>query len=180
MELSKHDSRLIAASIAYLLAITGSGDEGAVAMNLIKNRNSRNAIFDATRLLAVSKEGMIGNEEVVEDGNTFADNLERLGEIGKGLLRAEEVTAEVSVMEPISTDGTGIGPKQYQLWLTHDQIHLIHHAVMFAESGLSGDGVGLADAAIIYAELREKEYDAFVNKFNQAHEVARQDSGESS
>ena len=83
-------------------------------------------------------------------------------------------------MEPIDQDGTTTGPKQYQLWLTHDQIHLIHHAVMFAESGLNGDGVGLAKAAVIYAELREMEYDNFVDKFNQVHEKARQDGGEGS
>jgi len=183
MELSKHDSRLIAAAITYVLAISGSGEEGADALDRITRPKSRRAIADATSLLAAAKEGMDGSEVVETSGDTFSANLDRLQAIGRGLLGAdklnEKVIAEpappVSVMEPISSDGKVTGPKQYQLWLTHDEIHLIHHAVMFAESGLKGDGVGLAKAAIVYADLSETSLDRFVDKFNQVHEVARKD-----
>jgi len=179
MELSKHDSRLIAAAITYVLAISGSGEEGADALDRITRPKSRRAIADATTLFAAAKEGMTGDEVVKMDGDTFSANLDRLQAIGRGLLGADIVTAEpappVSVMEPISSDGKVTGPKQYQLWLTHDEIHLIHHAVMFAESGLKGDGVGLAKAAIVYADLSETSLDRFVDKFNQVHEVARKD-----
>ena len=179
MELSKHDSRLVAAAITYVLAISASGDEGAEAVDHIRNRKSRTAIMDATELLAAAKEGMTGSEEVVVSGDTFANNLERLQAIGRGLLGAEKVIAEpappVSVMQPIGTDGTTTGPKQYQLWLTHGQIHLLHWAIEFVEAALTFDPEGLGKASRVYMDLRDTELEAFVDKFNQVHEVARKD-----
>jgi len=180
MELTKHDSRLLAATITYLLAISGSGDEGALALDTIKNKNSRRALADATELLAVAREGMELTDGATIDGETFVENLARLQEIGRGLLGADTVTAEPAVMEPIDNEGKSTGPKQYQLWLTHDEIHLIHHAIVFVTAGLEGDGTGLAKAALVFSSLAEDGYDAFVDKFNQVHEAARQDDGESS
>lgn len=185
MELTKHDSRLVVAAITYMLAIASSGEEGAKALGIgIKNRNARKAILDATGLLAISTEGATEDELLEPSGDVFKANLERLRLIGKGLLgvTANGDTGDFTpaVMEPIAADGKVTGPKQYQLWLTHEQIHLVHWAVTFAEAAVEFNHEALAKAAEVYAVLREGELDSFVTKFNQVHEVARVADGETS
>jgi hypothetical protein len=177
LQLTQHDSRLVTAAITYLLAITGSGSEGATALLQIRNKDTRKALRDATALLTVSTEGM----DTADSPEIWADNLERLQEIARNLLGVTEVELEpVRSMEPVNKDGEPIGPKHYELWLTHEQIHLVHWAVKFAESAISFDPVGLSEAVEVYNDLRERELETFVTKFNQVHEVARQDDGETS
>lgn len=178
MELTKHDSRLVTAAISYALAVAGGGDAGADAVRLLP-RKSRELIQDATDLLTISQEGLAGDALVKPEFEVFSKNLDRLQSIAKGLMGLMgEGDFVPAVLEPIATDGTVTGPKQYQLWLTHEQIHLLHWAITFVESALDREPEGLTKAASVYRSLRETELPNFVDKFNQVHEAARRDDGE--
>src|SRR6266850_3177280 len=174
--LTKHDSRLVTAAISYVLAIVGSGDEGADAVKMIRRPASKALLMDATELLAVSQEGLSNDAQVRPEFDVFSDNLDRLKFIARGLMGKEDFVP--AVLEPIASDGSVTGPKQYQLWLTHEQIHLLHWAVTFVESAMNRDVAGLTKATTVYRELRETELTAFVDKFNQVHEAARVADGE--
>lgn len=177
MNLSQHDSRLISAAIGYLLAITGSGSEGAVAMGSITRRNSVKMLKHSTEVLAVAKEGMAGTDVAQVSADTFEANLDRLQEIAKGLMGdTEPVTAvaEVSTVEPIDADGKATGPKQYQLWITHEEIHALYHAITAVEALQAADVLTAYESVKQYAMYAE-EVETFATKFNQVHEAARVD-----
>lgn len=175
VNLTKHDSRLVTAAISYALAITAGGLAGSEVVRLLPKR-SRELIQDATDLLAISQEGLAGDALVKPEFDVFEKNLNRLQNIARGLVGTEDFVP--AVLEPIAADGTVTGPKQYQLWLTHEQIHLLHWAVTFVESAMNRDVEGLTKATTVYRELRETELTAFVDKFNQVHEAARVADGE--
>jgi hypothetical protein len=175
MDLTQHDSRLITAAIMHLLAITRTGQEGAEALQSLTDLKSLNMLRDATVLLGGSKEGSVLSDVVTVNQETFADNLNRLSDIARELLGKEDF--QTATLEPIDPEGKTTGSKQYQLWLTHDQIHLVHWAVSIAEN------LVVQDVAKIIASVQEYEavrgdIDEFVNKFNQVHEVARQSDAE--
>lgn len=96
------------------------------------------------------------------------------------LLQSSQPEA-VDVATPL-IDGTETGAKRYALWLTHDEIHLLHWALKSAESIAQRDPMFISNG-MTYAELRadtvdDEMFDAFVTKFNNVHRQARIDDGE--
>jgi hypothetical protein len=82
-------------------------------------------------------------------------------------------------------------PKQYRLWLSHDEIHMLHWAVRVAEAALVHDLEDTSESMLMYevqrqgaAELKipptmpEVAFKKFVDKFDKMHSLARADDGE--
>lgn len=179
VELTQHDSRLISAAILYVLGIAGSGAEAAGVVRLLTAKG-RSMLNDATVMLSSSVEGAGGDDVVTVSGDTFSENLARLKDIGLLLMGDKQVeVTPVAQVQKLDSEGNVTGPKLYQLWVTHDEIHLLHWAIMFAEGGLSRDPMAMLKALTVYAEQRE-HLDGFVDKFNQVHEAARVEDGEGS
>lgn len=173
--LTQHDSRLLSSAILYLLGIVGSGDKGADVVQALDTKGLR-MITDATKMLAVSAEGLKDTDAAAPSSKKFMDNLDRLQELGLVLMgnKPVEVTPVTSAQK-IDLDGKATGPKQYQLWLTHEQIHLVCGAVTFAEGGLARDPMAMLKALEMYDSYRGPVSEDFVTKFNQVHEAARKD-----
>ena len=179
MNLSQHDSRILSAAIGYVLAIAGSGFEGADALNVITDRKARKILTSATDMLARARPELGADDLAPPSGGTFSANLDRLRDIGKGLLGTVEsgpvtAVAEVNTIEPIDKEGKVTGPKQYQLWITHEEIHAVYHAITAVDAMAAGD-VLLAYEAVKQYEAHAPEIVTFVDKFNQVHEAARKD-----
>lgn len=82
----------------------------------------------------------------------------------------------IQSMQPIDKTGESTGPKQYQLWLSHDELHLLYWAMTTAIA-LSTRDTSVNEAVELFAQQQE-HYEQFVAKFNAVHELARADDRE--
>lgn len=189
VKLSAHDTRLLSAAIAYTLGVIGVGEDSADFVNDLADTSPREykMLSGARSMLARSKEGMTDDSPAPSSAETFIDNLERLYALGILFTADSQTEAELEAVQAatdIDKDGNEVGAKRYALWLTHDEIHLIHWALMAAEAVKDANSLSeMQGATEAYVGLRtdvvdELKFDNFVTKFDNVHRQARIDDGE--
>jgi len=190
-KLSQHDARVLSATIALALATVGSGRAGREALNFVGESDSRarDLIDNAIATLSRSSEWMDVRVAVVGSADVFLSNMQRVQAIARLLLGDKNggVAVEVEPVEVV-TDvdkaGAEIGTKRYALWITHDEIHLLHWALKAAEAIKAANSLSeMQENTEAYIGLRddvvdETAFDAFVTKFDNIHRQARIDDGE--
>lgn len=111
------------------------------------------------------------------------------------LLQAKSVEALIALLksaapEPVQVatdlvDGKeALETRRYGLFITHDEIHLLHWALKTAESIARRDPMfisnGMTYAAMRQDTVLDEAFEAFVDKFDNVHRQARIDDGEES
>ena len=177
MTLTLHDARLLSAAAGLTLATVGSGDAGAAmlkALSLIKP-GIKPLIADSLMMLSSVKNVPV--QTTVEPAlNVLQANLERLKQVAIDLLTTAETSQES--FQSLEVEG----PKQYRLWLSHEEIHLVFWALCVAQA-IDEQRVNKAHEAVMqYSDIRRgllgNGYDAFQAKFDKMHEQARVDDGD--
>ena len=188
VKLSAHDVRLLSAAIAYTLGLIGTGDKSALFVNSLADSDPRawEMLEGARQMLVRSKEGQTEDSVTKAEAATFVANLEHLNNLGILLSGGDAIGVEAEV-EPVQVatdldkDGREVGAKRYALWVTHDEIHLLHWALKAAESIAKRQPTFIQNGmkyAGLRSDLGEAAFDNFVTKFDNVHQQARIDDGE--
>ena len=177
MTLTLHDAHLLSAAAGVTLATVGSGDAGAAmlkALSIVKP-GIKPLLADGLLMLSSAKDVPV-QTEVEPSLDVLKTNLERLKQVAIDLLTTAETSQES--FQSLEVEG----PKQYRLWLSHEEIHLVFWALCVAQA-IDEQQVNKAhEAAMAYSDIRRgvlgKGYEAFQDKFDRVHEQARVDDGE--
>ena len=94
----------------------------------------------------------------------------------------------MTTIQPMDTNGTVTGPKQYQLWLSHEEMHLIYWALDLAYISRIADTSNMSNMVAfikatfgfdkVYEKLTQQGVEAFADRFDTVHKQARADDGE--
>lgn len=190
VKLSAHDTRLVSAAIVHTLAIIGAGALSGDFVNSLADSSPREyeMLGGARDMFARSKEGLDVGAPAPASSQTFLENLERLNAIGILLSTDQNAESEATLDEPVQVatdldkDGREVGAKRYALWVTHDELHVLHWALKTGESIARKDPNfipnGLKYAGIRKEVVGDAAFERFVTKFDNVHQQARIDNGE--
>jgi hypothetical protein len=189
-KLSQHDARITAAGLSLAVAIVGAGVAGRELVGVLGEVDPQAGLLidSALAMLARSEDGADLESPISGSGEKFADNMVRVKQLARLLLGKDNAGVEVDlppveVATDVDKNGAEIaGTKRYALWVTHDELHLLHWALKTAEAVAKRSPAFIQNGGT-YARLRSEVVDneafsRFVDKFDNVHQQARIDDGE--